>query len=64
MVYADRRELQSVADNAVMSAAAEAAMALDQRAINFQSFICNSPAMIESMVIARDATIERAFIRV
>ena len=60
MVYADRRQLQSVADNAVMSAAAKAAMALDQRAINFQSFICNSPAMIESMVIARDATIEGA----
>ena len=60
MVYADRRQLQSVADNAVMSAAAKAAMALDQRAINFQSFICNSPDMIESMIIARDATIEGA----
>jgi hypothetical protein len=62
MVYADRRELQSAADNAVMSAAAEAAMALDQRSINYQSFICNSPAMIESMVIARDATINKALI--
>ncbi len=60
MVYADRRELQSIADNAVMSAAAEAAMALDQRAVNFQSFICNSGNMIDSMVIARDATIDKA----
>jgi hypothetical protein len=61
MVYADRRELQSVADNAVMSAAADAAIALDQRGINFQSFICSQPDVIESMIIARDATIARAF---
>jgi hypothetical protein len=60
MVYADRRELQSAADNAVMSAAAEAAIALDQRAINYQSFICNQPEVIESMIVARDATIARA----
>jgi hypothetical protein len=60
MVYADRRELQSSADNAVMTAAAEAAMALDQRAINFQSFICNQPDMITSMIIARDSVISQA----
>ena len=60
MIYADRRNLQSVADNAVMSAAAEAAIALDQRAINYQSFICGQPDVTESMIIARDATIARA----
>jgi uncharacterized membrane protein len=43
MIYADRRNLQNVADNAVMSAAAEAAIAMDQRAINYQSFICGQP---------------------
>jgi hypothetical protein len=60
MIYADRRNLQNVADNAVMSAAAEAAIAMDQRAINYQSFICGQPEVIESMIVARDATIARA----
>jgi hypothetical protein len=60
MIYADRRNLQNVADNAVMSAAAEAAIALDQHAINYQSFICGQPELIESMIVARDATIARA----
>ena len=60
MIYADRRNLQSVADNAVMSAAAEAAIAMDQRAINYQSFICGQQDVTESMIVARDATIARA----
>jgi hypothetical protein len=60
MVYSDRRELQGAADSAVMSAAARAAMALDQRSINFQSFICSQPGMIESMIVARDAAIDHA----
>ena len=60
MVYADRRKVQSAADNAVMSAAAEAAMALDQRSVNYQTFICGQPYVTESMIVARDATIARA----
>jgi hypothetical protein len=60
MIYADRRNLQNAADNAVMSAAAQAAIALDERSINFQSFICGTPYVTESMIIARDATIARA----
>ena len=43
-----------------MSAAAEAAIAMDQRAINYRSFICGQPDVTESMIIARDATIARA----
>ncbi|MBN2258612.1 MAG: Tad domain-containing protein [Anaerolineaceae bacterium] len=57
MIYADRRELQSIADNAVMSAAAKAALELDHRSINFQSFICDHPDMIASMIVARDTII-------
>ncbi len=42
MIYSDRRELQSAADNAAMSAAAAAATSMDGNAINYQSFICAS----------------------
>jgi hypothetical protein len=60
MVYADRRKIQSAADNAAMSAAAEAAIVLDLYAINYQNFICGQSGIVASMIAARDYAIKRS----
>ncbi|MBN2257767.1 MAG: Tad domain-containing protein [Anaerolineaceae bacterium] len=60
MIYSDRREVQSAADNAVMSAAAAGAMELDNENIYNSSFDCGLSGVIESEIAARDAAINRA----
>jgi len=59
MVYADRRDLQSAADNAAMSAAGAAAISMDNDAINYQTFLCSSsdPDDIEEVAAIQAAEI-------
>lgn len=60
MVYSDRRQLQSAADNAVMSAAAVAATTMDAGAMNYQTFGCAKSAVIQAEQDAINAAISRA----
>ncbi|MBN2676998.1 MAG: Tad domain-containing protein [Anaerolineaceae bacterium] len=58
MIYSDRRELQSAADNAAMSAAATAAGRMDTHALNYQSFTCGSAGVQDAMVHALNKAID------
>ncbi|MGA9398291.1 MAG: Tad domain-containing protein [Anaerolineaceae bacterium] len=60
MVYSDRRDLQSAADNASMSAAAVAAITMDTYAMTYQSFECYAPGVIDAELQALNAAISRA----
>ena len=60
MVYSDRRNLQSAADNAAMSASSAAAVTMDTYAINHQTFECDDPGVIEAEIKAIDTAISRA----
>jgi hypothetical protein len=59
MVYSDRRDLQSAADNAAMSAAAAAAITMDTYDLNHQTFRCDHAGVIDAELDALDAAISR-----
>jgi hypothetical protein len=60
MVMADRRLLQSAADNAAMSAAASAGISMDNAGVNHQTFLCDAAAVQVAEVAALNTAIARA----
>src|SRR5512135_115054 len=62
MIFADRRQSQSVADTASLAGAGAAAQYLDDNGVTYTGFSCSNPKVINAINVAYSAALNRATI--